>query len=111
MNEMNVEVMGDEDLQDLFSEAYDNQVASLNNVGEFEATCQRIPGSSDIRMEVLVVGLAGSPTLDDYKEGRLENADMVVIDDPNRGMLKFRLVPENIYTLNSNDYVVVYVSV
>jgi len=111
MKAMNVEAMSNEDLQDMFSEAYESQVASLNNVGEFEATCEREYGSNNLKMNVLVVGLAGSPTIDDYKEGRLGNADTVVVDDPNKGMLTFQLVPEEIHVLNSNDYVVVYEAV
>ena len=109
MSDMNLDVLSNEKLQDMFTEAFESQISSRNNIGEFEATCVRNPGVQDVRMEVLIVGLAGSPTIDDYRAGRVENSDSVVVDDPIKGVLKFRV--DEIYVLNSNDFVAVYQSV
>jgi hypothetical protein len=58
-------------------------------------------------MEVMIVGMAGSPSVDDYKGGKVRNSQYVTISRSDRGgVLKFKL--EGVITLNVNDYIVTY---
>ena len=112
MKKLEIKTLSDEEIQDLFTEAYDQQVAFENRIGEFECTCKReTVNSKSAKVEVLVAGLAGTPTLDDYKDNKLKNADTVVIKKADKGSLKFKLVPKETVALNTNDYLVVYQSV
>ena len=58
MSDLNVSKMSDEDIQNIFTEAYEEQVATWNSISEFEAICRRDVGSSDVTMEVTIVGMA-----------------------------------------------------
>ena len=105
-----VERISDEELETLFTDAYEKHIASLNNIGSYECSCKRDSGTNDVKVEVMVVGLAGSPTIEAYKDGKVENSDRVVIDrtEDDRPSLVFDHVPEEDYILNANDYSVVY---
>jgi hypothetical protein len=107
---MDASTLSDEELVDLFTDAYEEQVASLNDIGEFEASCKRVTGDKNVTMEVMVCGLAGTPCLDDYKEMRIKNIDAVVIEREDKGKLKFKLAAKETIALNTNDYIVVYKS-
>jgi len=104
---MNVDKISDEIMQEMFEVAFENQVGVYNNLSEFEAIVKRSAREEDILMEVTVTGMAGSPTMDDFKSGKVENAEQINIDDV-RGQLTYRIMPENIVPLNSTDYIVTY---
>lgn len=106
---LNVSKLSDDDLQDMFTDAYEKKVASQNGFDSYECICKR-DGSSDIRMEVTVTGMAGSPTIDDYKKGKVKNSGSVVIERDGKGSLRFSLLPKETISLNTNDYLVVYKS-
>ena len=108
IKKMDVSRMSDDDLQDMFSEVYDKTIASLNGFDSFECICKRGGNTPDINMEVTVVGMAGSPTIDDYKSGKVKGCNSVVIQREDRGSLKFNLLPKETISLNTNDYLVVY---
>jgi hypothetical protein len=108
---MDISRMSDDDLQDMFTEVYGSKVASINNIDSFECICKRVPGAEGAEMEVLVVGMAGSPTMNDYKSNKVIDSSSVVIEREDRGILKFKLVPEKIVALNTNDYQVIYKSI
>lgn len=109
--QINVATLSDEELTDLFSEAFENQVASYNNIQQFECTCVRVPSQTNAKIEVMIIGLAGSPCVDQFKsmEG-LKNIDSVVISRENKGSLKFVILPKETISLNTNDYIIVYQS-
>ena len=112
MSKLDVKMLNDEEIQDLFTEAYEKQVASLNAFSEFECICKReTVNSRDAKVEVQIYGLAGTPTLENYKELKVKGSDSVVITKGDKGSLKFKLLPEEIISLNTNDYLVVYQSV
>lgn len=110
MKKMDISTLSDEELVDLFTESYEQQVARFNNIGEFEVTCKRESGSKKAIMEVMICGLAGTPTLADYKEVKIKDIDLVTIGREDKGKIKFKLVPKDTISLNTNDYVVVYKS-
>jgi len=103
-----VERVSDEEMEDMFTEAYESQVASYNEIGSYECSCKRDSSNPDVKIEVMIVGLAGTPTLDDYKNGKVENGSSVVIKREEKDSLKFELVPKEVITLNTNDYFVTY---
>jgi len=107
---LDVTALNNEQVEDLFNVAYAEQVGNLNNISEFDCKCVREVEGSKIKVEITVIGLAGSPTLDDYKEVRSEDFKKVVL---NRDGAKavFKLLPKATVVLNSNDYVVTYQAV
>ena len=109
MEKMNIEKVSDEAMQDLFTEAFE-EVASANDISEFECTCKRTVGSDVVAMEVMVVGLAGSPTYEDAHDCEIEDIEKVTIRRDDSG-LDFTRDAESDYVLNNNDYVIVYKSV
>jgi len=105
---MDVSKMSDEELSDIFTEAFEAQVASYNNIGQFEVEFVRETSDKSIRAEVSIFGMAGTPTLDDFKQAKVRSASNVTMKKEGRGTLKMRLVPAATISLNTNDYLVVY---
>ena len=103
---VDISKLSDDDLQDMFTESYNN-IASQNGFDSFECICKRT-NQNDIKMEVTVVGMAGSPTIDDYKGGKVKNSNSLVINRDGKGILKFNLMPRETISLNTNDYMVIY---
>lgn len=102
--------LSDDDIQDMFEEVYEKKIGAYNNIDSFECTCKRETGKPEIKMEVMIVGMAGSPTIDDYKNGKVKNAGEVDITREGKGSMKFLLCTKDIVYLNMNDYIVVYKS-
>lgn len=107
---LNISKLSDDDLQDMFSEAYEKKVASANGFDSYECICKRSNSSNtnEVKMEVTVIGMAGSPTVDDYKSGKVKNSGSIVIEREGKGSLMFTLMPKEIMSMNTNDYLVVY---
>jgi hypothetical protein len=105
---LNTSKLSNDDIQDMFLEAYEKNIASANGFDSYECVCKRSGNTPNIKMEVTVVGMAGSPTIDDYKKGKVKNSSTVVISREGKGSLKFHLVPSDTMSLNTNDYLVVY---
>jgi len=110
MDKVKVDVakISDDELIDMFEPIYEERVASINNIGSYECTCKRDSSTSDVRVEVMIVGMAGSPTMDDYKSGKVEDSSSILIDLEERGRLKFNLVVKEMISLNTNNYIAVY---
>jgi len=104
---MNVDKISDEIMQEIFDVAFEAKVGSYNNLSEFESKIKRSAREEDILMEVTITGMAGSPTMEDFKAGKVENAEEIVVDDV-RGQLVYSLVSEDIIPLNATDYIVTY---
>jgi hypothetical protein len=100
--------ISDDELVEMFEPVYEEKIASLNNIGSYECNCKRDTSSGEVKMEVMIVGLAGSPTLDEYKNGDVKDSSTVVIEIEGRGKIKFALQPKEITALNTNDFVAVY---
>ena len=107
---MNASRLSDDDIQDMFTESYEKNVASINSISSFECICKR-DTSSGIKMEVTVYGMSGSPSLIDYKSGKVKNSGSVIISREGNGSLKFNAIPSEMLSLNTNDYLVVYKAV
>lgn len=109
MDKMNIDKLSDEEMQDLFTDSFE-KVGSLNDIGEFECTCKRTVGGTTASMEVMVTGLAGSPTYEDAHDCGIADIDTIVISREDKGVLSFARDPQEDYVLNTNDYVIVYKS-
>lgn len=105
---MNTSKLSDEDIQDMFTEVYEKNVASQNNFNAYECICKRDVGDTNITMEVTVNGMAGSPTINDYKTNKVKGSGSITIEREGRGFLTFKLQPKEIMILNSNDYLAIY---
>jgi len=110
MREMNIDKVSDEEMQDLFTESFE-AVGKDNEIGEYECTCKRTVGGTTVSMEVMVAGLAGTPTYEDLHNEVVESLEVITISREDKGQLDFKRDPEEDYVLNTNDYVVVYKSV
>lgn len=119
-DKMVVGKLSNEDLQEMFEEAYREQVGTPNKIDEFECKCSK--EGEGVTAELTISGMAGSPTVEDYKagkvkvydnKGRVQPSGLVTIGREGKGSLSFRLstAKKDIYVLNSTDYVVVYKSV
>ena len=108
---INTQRVSNEEVETLFEKEFDAKVAVYNDISEFEPECQKEVGNETITVQVMVVGSAGSPTIDDWKTGKVENADSVRIAREDIGELEFKLDPAETLYLNSNDYYVYYKSV
>jgi hypothetical protein len=103
--------LNDEEIENLFTDAYADQVGSRINVPEFDCKCAREVGDKNVKVEITVIGLAGTPTLDDYKNVKFKESTTVVISRDDIGSIKFKLIPSATVSLNTNDYVVTYQAV
>lgn len=108
---LDVSKLSDGDIQDLFTDAFEQQVASENNIDSFEAISKRGTGGINLEMEVTITGLAGSPTIEDYRKNKVRGGGSVTIgSNDGRGTLKFNLDAKRTTSLNTNDFLVVYVA-
>ena len=99
--------LSNDKLQDSFTEAFD-PIASYNNISSYECICKRDMGSKKATMEVTIIGMAGSPNIDEFKNGKVEKAKEIDVSVDGKEQLKFKLMPKETVSLNTNDYMVVY---
>lgn len=109
MDKMNIDKVSDEEMQDLFTDSFE-KAGAMVDIGEFECTCKRTVGGTTASMEVMVTGLAGSPTYEDAHAGDMEELASISISREDKGVLSFARDAEEDYVLNTNDYVIVYKS-
>lgn len=105
-----VKTLGDDELITLFEEAFKEQVASYNQLDEFEVKCIRTVGSDVLRMEVVVQGMAGCPTAEDFKKGKVTKANTVSLSRDDKTGIVLTLLPKETVYLNSTEYIIVYQS-
>ena len=101
-------VDSDDELIDMFEPIYEGQVASRNSIGSYECSCKRDSSNKEVRVEVMVVGMAGSPTLEAYKEGKVTDSSIIIVNVEGKGKLRFNLAVKEMMALNTNDYIAVY---
>ena len=111
LKQMDTKKISADEVQDMFTEAFEAQVGSLNNISEFEVKCNKSIAKKDIQVEVTVQGMAGCPNAEDFKHGKIKNIDKVVIERADKGSLEFKLLKDQTVYLNSTEFIVVYQSV
>ena len=107
---MDASKLSDDDLQDMFTDAYEKSIAGPNSISSFECICKR-DTSSGIKMEVTIYGMSGSPSLNEYKAGKVKNSASLLMMREGKGGIKFVTMPTEMLSLNTNDYVIVYKAV
>jgi hypothetical protein len=108
---MITKTVSDDEIQTMFEESFASQVGKFNGLEEFEVKCVRVVGKDTIKVEVTVQGLAGAPTAEDFKKGKIKNVNSVKITRDDKGSLEFQLLPKETIYLNSTEYIVVYQSI
>lgn len=104
---MDISRFSDEMLQDLFEAAFEDQVASMNDIPAYEAKIERSAAKEDVTMEVTITGMAGSPSINDFKSDNVEGANAITVDS-DLGEMVYELEPDDAYSLNATEYVIVY---
>jgi hypothetical protein len=107
---MDVKTVSNEEIQNLFEESFENQVAKWNDIDSFDVKCVREIGKNSITIEVTVMGTAGCPTAEDFKKSNVDKANTVTIERADKGELLFTLIPEKTVYLNYTEYIVIYKS-
>lgn len=108
---MNTKNMGNEELQALFEDVFQEQVASYNNIQDFEVNTTRNVKGDKISFEVTITGLADTPSIDEFKRGKVKNSKSIEITRADKGSMTFKLAPEKTVFLSGNDYIIVYENV
>lgn len=101
-----IESMGDDKLRDLFEESFNEQVGKFNGMGDAEVKV--IHDGDELSIEVLLTGMAGSPSVTDFKAGTVKYSKEVVVSYDGYEDLKFINIPEKTVSLNVNDYILLY---
>jgi hypothetical protein len=105
-NEIKIDRLGADKIRDLFEESFEEQVGNRNNMGDAEANI--INEGGNFSVELIITGMAGSPSCDDFKNAKVEGAESIVIQQEGYPEFKFGLDAEKTVRLNTNDYLVVY---
>jgi len=106
---MEIRKLSTDEIRDMFEEAFAEQVGNDNDITSFDVECTRGVGDdNDIIVYVNVAGFAGTPTVDDFRAGMVEGADVITIERDDVGSLDLALDFEDIAYLSGNDYQLVY---
>lgn len=110
MKKMNIDNVSSEEIVNLFEEAFESEIASFNNIGAFGITCDGREISKPVRILVDIVGHAGTPTIDQFRQGEVDNSKSISISRDDIGETTFYLLPNLTTFVSGNDYQVVYES-
>ena len=105
---MEVDRLSSEEIVNMFEESFQDQVATLNNILSFSVDCEDRSFGQPFKIKVEINGLAGTPTMDDFKQGRIEDAAKVNIERDDIGVATFKLDPSLTTYLSGNDYLIYY---
>lgn len=108
MKKMDVSRVSSEEIITLFEEVFENQVGKYNDINVFEVFCNDRVLGKPLQVEVNVIGHAGTPTIDQFKKGEIENAKFLKISREDIGELQFRLLPDLTTYVSGNDFIIVY---
>lgn len=108
---MNVKSVSDDEVQEMFEETFRTQLGKYNSIDEIEVKSMRSLGKDVVRVEVTVQGMAGAPTAEDFKKGKVKNASPIKISREDKGYLSFEILPKETVYLNSTEYIIAYKSV
>ena len=110
MKEMKLERVSSEELISMFEEAFEEQVAKLNNIDAFGVECNNRGLGQPVQINVDISGHAGTPTVDQFKNGDVKGSKSVTISRDDIGEKTFKLVESLTTFVSGNDYLIVYES-
>jgi hypothetical protein len=105
---MNLQRVSSEEVVSMFETAFEEQVASINDIGAFGVECNDREIGKPVQVQVDISGMAGAPTIDQFRQGAVEHSEFVTISRDDIGEMKFKLVPKLTCFLSGNDYLIVY---
>ncbi len=108
MKKLDHHSMGDDELINMFEQAFESQISKQCDIPEYNVEIVRTTSDAKISFEVEVSGMAGTPSVDDFKQGKIKGANTVTISRADKGELKLSLVPSLTTFLSGNDYLLVY---
>ena len=104
----NISKMSSMDLEERFDAAFEEQVGKFNNITAFEAKMIRGIDSGSMAIDLLITGMADSPSMSDFIQGNVEGAEKVVIELGDGQNIEFKMIPLGCMILSANDYIVKY---
>ena len=105
---MNLYNLGNDEIEEIFTEAYREMIADPNGIVDFEVNINRGVGGDKIKAEVSVMGYAGTPTIDKYKSKTLKNINSLKVVREDLGACIFKYLDTETVPLSGIDYIVVY---
>ncbi len=108
MKKLDHHTMGDDELVSMFEQAFESQIAKQCDIPEYSVSVVRNTSDEKLSFEVDISGMAGTPSVDDFKNNKVKGAKVVTISRADKGELKLTLVPSLITFLSGNDYLLVY---
>ncbi|GAF81117.1 unnamed protein product [marine sediment metagenome] len=110
MKKMNLDRASSEEIVNMFEVSFEEQVAKLNDIGAFNVECNDRQIGKPVQVEVNIAGHAGTPTIDQFRNGEVEGCESVTISRDDIGEMKFSLVKKLTTFVSGNDYLIVYES-
>lgn len=108
MSNLDVSKMSNDELKDVFETSFRNTVARELDISEFEVEVARNHDKGEIGFEVMIIGFAGSPSIDHFKELSGTISDSVKLSVPNSGEMILTLDPSKTTFLTAGDYSIYY---
>ena len=108
MKKMEISRVSSEELVNMFEESFEEQIAKLNDIGVYGVECDDRKIGEAVRMKVEITGLAGTPTIDQFRQGKVKGSEKVLIDRADIGEMTFHLLPKETVFSRGNDYVIIY---
>ena len=105
---MNFSRLSTDEIRDMFELAFEAQVAFERDISSFDIECERGIGDESLKVLVDISGFAGAPTVDDFRNGKVPEADVVTMERGDVGGLQMVLDKKDIVFLSGNDYQLVY---
>lgn len=99
-----------EEILSLFEDEFEKK-ASFENIDSFDAVCTRDLSTLKVLINVTIFGTAGSPTIDMFKNNKIESLRDINITRYDIGSLNLKLLVNKTVMLNSNDFMIVYESI
>ncbi len=97
-----------DELTTLFEETFEKKVCPFINVESFDVELSKDAGTKKIVANIYIFGTAGSPTIDDFKNGKVKDADKFQVERSDIGTIDFTICLDETILINSNDYMIVY---
>ncbi|MFA7219427.1 MAG: hypothetical protein WC119_02905 [Synergistaceae bacterium] len=111
MKQMELSRVSSEEIVSMFEESFESQVASRNDIGTFGVECNGRELNKPVQIQVDIAGHAGTPTIDQFRNGKVENSESVTISREDIGERKFKLMPQLTTFVSGNDYIIIYESI
>jgi hypothetical protein len=111
VNSMDLRRLSDEEIEGAFRSAFEDTVVYNNDFGgetDFDVRVSRDLSKNIVKIEATIQGLAGSVNAEDFKKGKVKQAEKIVGTIETKGKLVFVLLPKETMYNSSTEYTIVY---